>query len=111
MVTTFPNPGRRWQIASQGVEPIMLSPSTVLFRQGAAWYSATVNPATGEPTGAPVMWATDPRFSDTSGWSNVPTHDGGIIYVQGPEQVSPGYFRVIPNWVATMKRAVDGAGK
>ena len=111
MVTTFPNPGRRWQIASQGVEPIMLSPSTVLFRQGAAWYSATVNPATGEPTGAPVIWATDPRFSDTSGWSNVPTHDGGIIYVQGPEQVSPGYFRVIPNWVASMKAAVDKAAK
>ncbi len=111
MVTTFPTPGRRWQIASQGVEPIMLSPSTVLFRQGAAWYSATVNPTTGEPDGAPVLWATDPRFSDTSGWSNVPTHDGGIIYVQGPEQVSPGYFRVIPNWVAKMKRAVDEGSK
>ncbi len=111
MVTTFPAPGRRWQIASQGVEPIMLSPSTVLFRQGAAWYTAMVNPATGEPSGAPVMWATDPRFSDTSGWSNVPTHDGGIIYVQGPEQESPGHFRVIPNWVAQMKRAVDAGGK
>jgi serine/threonine-protein kinase len=108
MVTTFPNPGRRWQIASQGAEPLMLSPSTVLFRQGAVWYTVSVNPETGEPSGAPVMWATDPRFSDTSGWSNVPTHDGGIIYVQGPEQASPGYFRVIPNWVAQMKRAVDG---
>jgi eukaryotic-like serine/threonine-protein kinase len=111
MVTTFPTPGRRWQIASQGVEPLMLSPTTVLFRQGAAWYIATVNPATGEPSGAPVMWATDPRFSDTSGWSNVPTHDGGIIYVQGPDQVSPGYFRVIPHWVTAMKRAVDGGSR
>jgi serine/threonine-protein kinase len=111
MVTTFPNPGRRWQIASQGVEPIMLSPSTVLYRAGAAWYTATVNPTTGEPSGAPVLWATDPRFSDTSGWSNVPTHDGGIIYVQGPEQASPGHFRVIPNWVSTMKRAVDAGGR
>jgi serine/threonine-protein kinase len=111
MVTTFPAPGRRWQIASQGVEPLMLTPSTVLFRQGAGWYTVTVNPTTGEPTGAPVLWATDPRFSDTSGWSNVPTHDGGIIYVQGPEQASPGYFRVIPDWVAQMKRAVDGAGR
>ncbi len=111
VVTTFPLPGRRWQIASQGVEPIWISPSTVLFRRGATWYTAAVNPTTGEPSGAPVAWATDPRFSDTSGWSNVPTHDGGIIYVQGPEQASPGYFRVIPNWVAQMKRAVDGAAK
>ena len=111
MVTTFPTPGRRWQIASQGVEPLMLSPSTVLFRQGAAWHTVTVNPTTGEPSGAPVTWATDPRFSDTSGWSNVLTHDGGIIYVQGPEQTSPGYFRVIPNWVTQMKRAVDEANK
>jgi hypothetical protein len=109
MVTTFPTPSRRWQIASQGVEPLMLAPSTVLYRQGAAWYTVTVDPTTGEPSGAPVAWATDPRFSDTSGWSNVPTHDGGIIYVQAPEHTSPGHFRVVPGWVAQMKRAVDGA--
>jgi len=111
VVTTFPSPGRQWQIASQGVEPLWLSPTTVLYRQGDAWYVATVHPATGEPSGAPVPWGRDPRFSDTSGWSNVPTHDGRIIYVQGPEQVSPAYFRVIPNWVAQMKAAVDKAAK
>jgi eukaryotic-like serine/threonine-protein kinase len=109
MVTTFPTPGRRWQIASQGVEPLMLAATTVLYRQGAAWYTVTVDPTTGEPSGAPVVWATDPRFSDTSGWSNVASHDGGIIYVQAPEHTSPGHFRVIPGWVAQMKRAVDGA--
>jgi serine/threonine-protein kinase len=108
MVTTFPVASRRWQIASQGVEPLWIGPATVLFRQGASWYAATVDPSTGEPSGAPVEWASDPRFSDTSGWSNVISHDGGIIYVQGPAQASPGHFRVIPNWVAQMKRAVDG---
>lgn len=107
VVTTFGRPGRQWQIASQGVEPLWLTATTLLYRQGATWYVASVNPMTGEPSGAPVRWATDPRFSDTSGWSNVPTHDGGIIYVQGPDQVSPGYFRVVPNWVTQMKRAVD----
>jgi eukaryotic-like serine/threonine-protein kinase len=111
MVTTFPTPSRRWQIASQGVEPLMLSPSTVLYRQGAAWYTVTVSATTGEPGSAPVPWATDPRFSDTSGWSHAPTHDGGIIYVQAPEQASSGHFRVIPNWVDRMKRAVDEAAK
>jgi serine/threonine-protein kinase len=109
VVTSFPVPGRRWQVASQGVEPLWLSTTTVLYRAGATWYSATVDPQTGEPSGAPVEWGADPRFSDTSGWSNVLSPNGGILYVQGPEQQSPGYFRVIPNWVSQMKRAVDRA--
>lgn len=40
----------------------------------------------GEPVGPPTFWARGPRFSDTSGWSNRPSHDGGIVHVQGPAQ-------------------------
>jgi len=111
VVTSFPTPGRRWQIASSGVEPIWLSPSELLYRYGAVWYLARVNPETGEPLGAATLWARDPRFSDTSGWSNRPDHRGGIIYVQSPEQASPTFLRVIPNWVSQMKQAVDAANK
>jgi serine/threonine-protein kinase len=107
VVTGFPTPGRRWQVASQGVEPIWLSGTELLYRFGASWYLAKVDPVTGEPLGAATFWARDPRFSDTSGWSNRPAHDGGILYVQSPEQPSPAYLRVIPGWVAQMKRAVD----
>jgi hypothetical protein len=92
-----PTAGRQWQIASDGVEPLWLSPTEVLYRAGVSWFVAHVNPETGEPAGAPTFWARDPRFSDTSGWSNRPSHDGGIIYVQGPAQTSTAYLRVVPN--------------
>jgi len=111
LVTSFPTPGRRYQIASSGVEAIWLSPSELLYRSGAAWYVARVDPETGEPLGAATFWARDPRFSDTSGWSNRPDHRGGILYVQSPEQASPTFLRVIPNWVSQMKRAVEEANR
>ncbi|HTO72652.1 MAG TPA: hypothetical protein VMJ30_02485, partial [Gemmatimonadales bacterium] len=72
---------------------------------------AHVNPETGEPTGAPTYWGWDPRFSDTSGWSNRPSHDGGIIYVEGPAETTTTFLRVIPGWVATLKAAVDSANR
>ncbi len=111
IVTTFPRAGRQWQIATQGVEPLFLSSSEILYRLGVSWYLARVNPETGEPLGAGTFWARDPRFSDTSGWSNRPSYDGGIIYVQSPEQAHPSFLRVIPNWVRQMEAAVDAANR
>jgi hypothetical protein len=111
IVTSYPVARRRWQVASDGVEPLWLSSTEVLYRSGVAWYLARLNPVTGEPVGAATFWARDPRFSDTSGWSNRLSHDGGIIYLQGPEQVSAPYLRVVPNWVARMKVAVDGTNR
>jgi hypothetical protein len=111
IVTTYPVAGRRWQLASEGVEPLWLSATEVLYRSGVSWYLVRIKPETGEPTGAATLWATDSRFSDTSGWSNRPSHDGGIIYVEGPSQTGTSYLRVIPNWVAQMKAAVDAANR
>ena len=110
-VTSYPGRGRQWQVTADGSEPLWMSPAELLFRSGVAWYLARLDPATGEPRGVPALWARDPRFSDTPGWSNRPSRDGGIIYVQGPEEVSSTYLRVIPNWVETMKRAVDAANR
>jgi hypothetical protein len=111
LVTSYPVAGRRWQVSSDGVEPLWLSSTEVLYRSGVSWYQVQLNPATGEPVGAPSFWGRDPRFTDTPGWSNRPSHDGGIIYLQGPAQVSTSYLRVIPNWVRQMKAAVDGANR
>jgi hypothetical protein len=111
IVTSFPVPGRRWQLASIGVEPLWLSATEVVYRSGVSWYLARINPETGEPAGAATLWEKDPRFSDTSGWSNRPSHDGGIIYVEGPTQTSTPYLRVVPNWVSQMKAAVDAANR
>jgi serine/threonine-protein kinase len=109
IVTGFPVPGRRWQLASEGVEPLWLSGTEILYRLGIAWYLVRINPETGEPLGPPTFWARDPRFSDTSGWSNRPSRDGGIIYVQGPAENNSTYLRVIPDWVRQMRAAVDSA--
>jgi len=98
-------------VSSDGVEPLWLSSTEVLYRSGVSWYQVQLNPATGEPVGAPSFWGRDPRFTDTPGWSNRPSRDGGIIYLQGPAQVSTSYLRVIPNWVRQMKAAVDGANR
>ncbi|MEO5824862.1 MAG: hypothetical protein ABIR59_03165, partial [Gemmatimonadales bacterium] len=111
VATSFPSPGRQWQIASEGREPLWLSDTKVVYRLGVSWNVVRVDRVTGEPVGAPTVLGRDPRFSDTPGWSNRLSHDGGIIYVQGPEQVTGTHVRVVPNWVTRMKRAVDDANK
>jgi serine/threonine-protein kinase len=111
MVTSFPPKSDRAQVASPGVEPMWLSDSEILFRDGISWYSARVNPVTGEPTGTLVLWGKDPRFSDTAGWSNRSSYDGSIIYAQGPVQSSARFIRVIPDWVNQMKAAVDSVNR
>jgi serine/threonine-protein kinase len=109
MVTSYPVVGRKWQVATQGAEPFWLASDRLLYRSGISWYQVRINPVTGEPAGPGTLWARDPRFSDTSGWSNRPSRDDGIIYVQGPPETRVGYLRIIPNWVAQMKAAVDAA--
>ena len=111
MVTTYPAPGRRWQVATEGVEPLWLADGALLYRLGISWYLVKLDPRTGEPAGPGTLWAQDPRFSDTSGWSNRPSRDGGIIYVQGPAETSVGYLRVVPRWVDQMRAAVAAANR
>ncbi|MEP7325525.1 MAG: protein kinase [Gemmatimonadota bacterium] len=111
IITSYPEVSRKWQVASEGAEPLWLSSNTLLYRSGISWYQVRIDATTGEPAGPGTLWGRDPRFSDTSGWSNRPTGDGGIIYVQGPAETSVAYLRVIPNWVAQMKAAVDAANR
>ena len=111
VVTTLAPRGRHWQLTADGTEPLWLSPSEILFRSGVSWFLARIDPRTGEPIGTPTFWARDPRFSDTSGWSNRLSHDGGIIYIQGPAEVTSAYLRVMPGWVEQMKAAVDAANR
>jgi hypothetical protein len=111
MVTSHPAPGRRWQVSADGAEPQWLSTGELLFRIGAAWYVARLDPITGEPLGTPRPWGKDPRFSDTPGWSNRLSHDGGILYVQGPPITSGTFLRVVPGWVAQARAAVNAANR
>jgi hypothetical protein len=111
IVTSFPPDAERVQVGAGGVESLWLSATELLYRSGVSWYVVRFARGTGEIIGAPSLWGRDPRFSDTSGWSNRLSFDGGIIYVQGPEQITAKYLRVIPDWVTTMKAAVDSANR
>jgi hypothetical protein len=111
VVASYPAGRARWQVTADGAEPLWMSPTEILFRRGVSWYLARLDPATGEPRGAPTFWGRDSRFSDTAGWSNRLSHDGGIIYLQGPAQESGSFLRVIPGWVERMKAAVDEANR
>jgi hypothetical protein len=109
MVTSTSPGATQRQVAANAVEPIWLSDTEILYRAGVTWHLVRLNPLTGESIGATAVWGSDPRFADTFGWSNRPDWSGGIIYQQGPVGTSAPYLRVISNWVAQMKAAVDRA--
>jgi serine/threonine-protein kinase len=110
-VGDYPPSAKRQQIATGAVEPVWLSPTQLLYRSNVTWYKVRIDPATGEPVGAPALWARDIRFLDTPGWSNRPSRDGGIIYSQSLPQADARYLRFIPDFVRRMKRAVDEANR
>jgi serine/threonine-protein kinase len=110
-VTTYPVPGRRWLVDADGVEPQWLSQDELIYRTGVTWNLVRVNPATGEPIGRPTQWARDPRFADTSGWSNRLQPDGSMVYLQGPAETTGAFLRVVPNWEAQARAAVADANR
>ena len=58
----------------------------------------------------PELLMSEPRWSDTPGPSYLIMPGGDIVYLRAPEENNGHYVRVIPDWVAQMKRAVDAAG-
>ena len=111
-ITQFPSGSSLWQVPD-AVEALWASMTTV--RYWGPWSSrgyfseVTVDSATGRVIGAPRRYLVDPRFNDTPGWSHRTASNGDMIYVQGPARTTATYLRVVPNWVAKMKQAVDSA--
>jgi hypothetical protein len=110
-VADYPPGAKRQQVATGAVEPIWLSSTELLYRSSVTWYKVRIDRMSGEPVGAPVLWARDSRFLDTPGWSNRPSRDGGIIYSQGLSSGDMRYLRFMPDFVRRMKRAVDEANR
>jgi serine/threonine-protein kinase len=110
-ITTYPVPSRRWQVDASGVEPQWLSPSELIYRDGVTWNLVRVDPATGELQGRPTEWARDPRFSDTSGWSNRLQPDGSMVYVQGPAETTGPYLRIVRGWETQARAAASAANR
>ena len=111
IITAYPPGGQQQQIAAGGVEPLWLSSGDLLFRSGVNWNVAHLDAATGAMIGTPSRWGSDPRFLDTPGWSNRLSRDGGIVYMQSPNEGNARFIRFIPDFVITMKAAVDKANK
>ena len=107
-VTPFPARDAISQL-DEGLEAHWVSMSTIRYRGAYSWQEVSVDSATGRLRGTPRPYFSDPRFSDTPGWSQRTVSDGGMLYVQGPARTTAAYLRVVPNWVARMKRAVDSA--
>jgi hypothetical protein len=57
------------------------------------------------------LWFDPPDFVETAGLSHQVTPDGRLIYVRPEPRVPGRYLRVVPTWVAQMKRAVDEANR
>jgi eukaryotic-like serine/threonine-protein kinase len=110
-VAGFPPTSTRIQVASGGVEPMWLSNTELLYRSSVRWYLARFDARTGELTGPPTLWGEDYRFLDTPGWSNRPSHDGGILYSQSVRSDDVPFLRVMPNFVERMKAAVAAADR
>ena len=111
ILSSNPPGTQQQQIANGAAEPLWLSSTALLYRSGVTWYVVRLNAASGELTGPPTLWARDARFQDTPGWSNRVSWDGGIIYLQNPEQSDARFLRFMPNFVERMKTAVDEANR
>jgi serine/threonine-protein kinase len=114
-VEPYPADGRRYQLRSGGVgEAHWLSSTELLVTYvdsvswGADRVRFTSSPAAGL-TRSP--WVRMPRFLDAPGLSSAVTPDGGLMFVQGAPARPVSHFRVVPDWVTMMKRAVDEAGR
>ena len=70
-----------------------------------------IDAASSAPVGKPELLFTDPRFTDTPGWSLAVMPGGDLLYLQAPNENLGYYVRVVPNWVKAMKRAVDEANR
>ena len=113
---SLPANGKRFQVhgGSQTQDFFWLSPTELVFMAGrgvSSFDRVTINPASDNPVTNRRRWIETVRAVDTDGLSSTPTPDGRIIYLQGDIEPPARSLRVIPNWVARMKRIVDKTNK
>ena len=89
-----------------------LSDSVIVYWDGVGGLiRVPIHASRDQPVGEARLWFSDPLYLETAGPSLTVTPDGGLMYVQGLGELASGYVRVVPNWVAQMKRAVDEANR
>lgn len=118
-VQPWPAMDRKYTIDASGREPLWNSANELV------WYSyfgdkgspiqtfnrVRMDGPVNSPVGTREVLFIDPRFVDTPGWSHSMMPGGDAVYLQATAENLGYYVRVIPNWIATMKRAVDAANR
>ncbi|WP_411281123.1 protein kinase domain-containing protein [Gemmatimonas sp.] len=111
VLAPWPLNGTTYQVA-EGLEPEWMPDGSLTFWSFDQWHWRTkVSGSGGVPFTPPERWFRDPHMINTVSRSHLITPDGANLYLRGSGRSTGAYLRVIPNWVSTMKRAVDAAGK
>ena len=113
----WPKRDRHYLVDAEGTEPRWASSTELIYLSqyraagviAASVYRARIAPNAISPVAGRDLVVRDPRFADTPGWSTAATPSGEVIYLQSPSENLGYYVRVIPGWVARMKRVVDAA--
>ena len=118
MLQRMPSDGRRFTVAASGrygAEPNWLPNGQLTFMSSlgreASIERVDIDVTRSPPFFGRQQWVVIPDFRDTAGQSFAITPDGRVLYVRGDKVPPVRFFRVIPNWVDQMKRAVDEANR
>ncbi len=111
----LPSAGKRFRVGGGPAKDAQwISPSAFVTasREGTTGYDRVTIDASSDPPGITRRrWIEAPERIDIPAAAFALTPDGRVIFKQGARLDAAPYLRVIPNWVAQMKRAVDEANK
>ncbi len=109
----LPPDGKRYRVFGGADDPHWLSPTELVFRtsEGQRFERTTITASAENPVGSVRRWLDSARVLGTNGFSSQLSVDGRVIYLQADLEAPVRSLRVVPNWVAKMKRAVDEANR
>ncbi|MBY0489261.1 MAG: protein kinase [Gemmatimonadaceae bacterium] len=111
----LPRTGKRYPLhsGSNADDPHWLSATELVFKSYEPWGfdRVTITASAENPVGPMRRWFNSTRALDTPGASSQLSVDGRVIYLQADIEAPVRSLRVVPNWVAKMKQAVDAVNK
>jgi tRNA A-37 threonylcarbamoyl transferase component Bud32 len=114
-VSPIPTTGRRYQVATGSVAEPRWGTSREIVYGSYDSTASVVRMAMDVSQGVPVFTRRAivmlPEYVETAGRSYQLMPDGRVVYVRTKRDDPRRFLRVVPNWVARMKRAVDEANR
>ena len=106
----LPRTGQRYA-AGVGIYPQWLSATEFVSLTPTGFERVSIDARIQPPRLVRKPWFNDPRQVRIQAGAFGLTPDGKVVYKQGEEIKPARYLRVVPNWVAQMKRAVAEANR